>query len=166
MSTLLVLTPENGLPATSNGSSLKIVTVGSNSFFVQDFDAATDQSCAWRIPLQATPSGTVTGKFRGIMASATSGTVQLQVQISAITPGDTTDIDTTLSLDTADGGGTTVPGTAGYEFEISFTISHTDSMVAGDMVMVVFNRDADGTSGSDTATGNYRFTGGVIEDAA
>lgn len=166
MAPLIELHPNAAAPASSNGARYDHIVVSNDHLPCMKFDPTTDQSCAWSCRLSRTPSGTITVSLVGVMASATANSVRAQVQIGAYSPGDSIDLDTTFSLDTADSGGATCPGTAGYPFEITFTLTHVDSWAAGDQVIVRLNRDADQTSGTDDAAGDWCLTGGLISDAA
>lgn len=117
------------------------------------FDASTDEACYWSfICPQGGVGTTLTCIVYYAMASATSGAVYWQAALEAVTPGDSLDLDATTSIDTANSGNGTVPGTAGYMQSISITMTNKDSIAAGDLVWLKLNRDAD--NGSDTATGD------------
>lgn len=124
---------------------------------VADFDDTTDEQMAWafRLPADYASGGTV--KLQFWMASATSGNVVWSASLQAVTPGDSTDME---SLDTdGEGGGWStgteaVPGTAGYLDEASISPG-MDSAAAGDLVALHIRRDAD--NASDTATGDARL---------
>ncbi len=119
------------------------------------FDASTDETCYFTTVAPQGLTGTQTMVLKLCMASATSNAVGFQVQVEAITPGDATDTDATTSFDTVNNSSSTsVPATAGYEFEISITLTNTDSMAAGDYVRFSINRDADGSAITDSATGD------------
>ena len=143
-----------------------MVVVSNDKMYVLKFDAATDQAASFWFIMPRAPSGTITLTLQGIMASATTGAVRAQSQVGAVTPGDATDLDTTFSLDTANSAGATVPGTAGYLFSIAITITNTDSWAAGDLVQLRINRDADGTSGTDDASGDWYLTAVDLSDTA
>src|SRR6185295_19385944 len=87
----------------------------SNRRPVLAFDASTDETCYWTGVAWQGLTGTMTAVITYAMASATSGTVGFQVQIEAITAGDSTDTDAATSFDTVNNSAsTTVPGTAGF----------------------------------------------------
>jgi hypothetical protein len=100
------------------------------------------------------------------MASATANNVRFQAALEAITDGDATDTDAASSFDTANSNGVAVPGTAGYIDQLSITMTTADSIAAGDYCRLRINRDADGTSGSDTATGDAQVLAVELRDAA
>ena len=99
------------------------------------------------------------------MASATSGTVEFEVEVMAVTDGDSEDINDPNGWDLRNAGSVTVPGTAGYLDEISITLTHADSVAANDYVKVRVGRDADdGTN--DTATGDAEVVAISLEYTA
>ena len=117
------------------------------------FDADTDEMMMWafRMPgnYVSTPALTVLYK----MASATTGAVRFEGRIAAVTSGDAEDVDA-VAFGSTNSAGDTVPGTAGYLGDFSITLTNADSLAAGDFVVVWLNRDADGTTGTDDATGD------------
>lgn len=117
------------------------------------FDASTDEMCYWtfRMP-ESYASGPIL-KIQFKMASATTGSVRWEGRIAATTPGDATDVDA-KALATTNSTGDTVAGTAGHIKESSVTLTNADSLAAGDLVTVYLRRDADGTTGTDDATGD------------
>lgn len=129
------------------------------------FDASTAETCYWTFPWPQGITGSVTAEMQYFMASATSGKVDFEIQIEAVTPGDATDLDATTSFATANTiTAPTVPGTAGYLGTFSCTISNTDSWAAGDYVRLALKRDAaDGTN--DTAAGDCYICLGELREA-
>lgn len=130
------------------------------------FDAATDETAYWTGVAPQGITGTITVIAYCIMASATTGSVRLQAQLEAVTAADATDLDATTSFDTANSAGATVAGTAGYLFIVSVTMTNADSIAAGDYFRLSVNRDADGTSGTDDATGDLYILAVEFRDAA
>lgn len=130
------------------------------------FDAATDETAYWTGIAPQGLSGTITVILTIMAASATTGSFRWQAQIEAITDGDATDLDATTSFDTANSAGATVPGTAGYIDQVSITMTNADSIAAGDYFRLSVNRDADGTSGTDDATGDAYLLAVELRDAA
>jgi hypothetical protein len=127
----------------------------SNRRPVLGFDTSTSETCYWTAVIPQGWTGTVTAVISYAMASATSGGVAFDVAVEALTSGDATDTDATTSFDSVNNSAsTTVPGTAGYIDQISITLTNQDSIAAGDYVRIALNRDADGTSGTDDATGD------------
>jgi hypothetical protein len=117
------------------------------------FDDTTKETTISK-PFRWAASGTVTARVYFIMASATSGKVDFEIAVEAITAGDALDLDTSESFDTVNTGtAPTVPGTAGYLGTMDITLTNKDSAAAGDYVRLSLARDAaDGTN--DTATGD------------
>lgn len=118
------------------------------------FDASTVEACYWTLPWPQGATGTVSLVVTYMMASATSGKVDFEVAVEAVTDGDSVDLDATTSFDTANTiTAPTVPGTAGYIDQFSCTLTNKDSVAEGDYVRIRLERDADdGTN--DTATGD------------
>lgn len=99
--------------------------------------------------------GTLKASVGYIMASATSGKVDFEVSVEAVTDGDATDLDAGTSFDAVNAVNATVPGTAGHLDVIIVTLTNKDSAVAGDMITLKLERDADDAT-DDTATGDAR----------
>jgi hypothetical protein len=119
------------------------------------FDAGTAETCYWTFKVPAAGfAATVTAVVQYMMASATSGLIDFDIAIEAITSGDATDLDATTSFDTTNTmTADTVPGTAGFMKSFSITLTNRDSWAAGDYVRLSLRRDAaDATN--DTATGD------------
>ncbi len=126
------------------------------------FDASTDQTCYWTTIAPQGLSGALTAVISYIMASATSGNVDVDVAVEAVSDGDSTDLDAGDSFDTVNStDNTTVPGTAGYIDQISVTLTNADSMAAGDYVRFSLARDAS----EDTATGDMLVLAMEIREA-
>lgn len=130
------------------------------------FDATTDESCDWTFIARQGLTGAVTCVITYRAASAITGSVRWQASLEAITDGDATDTDAASSFDTANSNGAVVPGTAGYIDQISITMTTADSIAAGDYCRLRINRDADGTSGTDDATGDAQILAVELRDAA
>ncbi len=129
------------------------------------FDAATSEAAYWTSVAPQGLSGTITVILHCIMASAISGNVVFRGQLEAVTPGDAVDLDATTSFDTANSSGAVaVPGTAGYDFAVSITMTNADSIAAGDYFRLSINRDA--ANASDTATGDAYVLAVELRDGA
>lgn len=130
------------------------------------FDAAADEACDWTgiAPQGLTGAITVVVTYR--MASAITGSVRWQAALEAISDGDAVDTDAASSFDTANSNGVTVPGTAGHIDQLSITMTNADAIAAGDYFRLRLNRDADGTSGTDDATGDAQVLAVELRDAA
>lgn len=78
------------------------------------------------------------------------------VSVEAITAGDATDLDNVWSFDSVNTGEVDPLGTAGYETELTITLTNKDSVAAGDRVLFHIRRDCD--HGNDTATDDCYIT--------
>jgi hypothetical protein len=117
------------------------------------FDADTDEFAQFLFRATSYGSGNLTVTVLYSMASATAGAVYWAAQIRALTPGDSQDV-LTDTFATATGTSNTVPGTAGYAKDATITVSNLDSIAANDYVTLQVYRDANGTLGTDDATGD------------
>lgn len=125
-----------------------------NGQVVLDFDASTNESVVFQSVMpQRYDGGGVTVRLRLSMSSATSGDVDVDAAFELQT-GQAVTADGFAAVQSTDN--TTVPGTAGTEFEV--TISFTDgaqmdSVGAGDLFRLKITRDA----ASDTAAGDMQL---------
>lgn len=165
MTSRISLTPQSALPVQGGDAfpERKISGAsGSPGGHKLGFDDTTDNAAQWHIPYAPTyGSGNITVKVRYSMASAVANSVRIGAAICARTPGDSVSVEadafSTEALTTD-----TVPGTAGYEKELSITVTATDSIATGDELYVRIHRDAnDGTN--DTATGDFDLISVVVE---
>lgn len=155
--TRFVLTPNAAEFPASNFPQLMLV----NQRPVLAFDASTNETCYWTAAVPQGWTGTKTAYIYYIMASATSGDVDIDVAVEAVTDGDATDLDAGTSFDTTNStDNTTVPGTAGYMDVVAVTLTNNDSSAAGDYVRFSLTRDA----ASDTATGDMYVLAMEIRD--
>jgi hypothetical protein len=129
-------------------------------YFLQAaFDASADESLMWAFYMPGDYASAPVLDVLYKMASATSGSVRFEGRIAAITDGDATDADA-KAFATTNSAGDTVPGTtAGKIGGFSITLTNADSLAAGDFVIVQLRRDADGTTGTDDATGDCEVVG-------
>jgi hypothetical protein len=165
MATRFVLTPESAqFPNTNYPQLMSIHTT--ERIMVLAFDAGTAETCYWRSTVPQGWTGTITAVVNYAMASATSGKIDYEIQVEAVTPGDSLDIDSTTSYDTTNTiTAPTVPGTAGYVGTFTCTLTNNDSSAAGDLISFALKRDAaDGTN--DTATGDCYIASVEIRDGA
>lgn len=159
--TRAVLTPFSAEFPSSNFPGLTTV----NARPVLAFDAATQETAYWTLVAPQGLSGTMTAVISYMMASATSGNIEFEVAVEAITDGDATDLDATTSFDTVNASGAiTVPGTAGYPDQVSVTLTNADSIAAGDLVRISISRDADDAT-NDTAAGDLYFLVAELREA-
>lgn len=167
MTSRISLTPQTAIPVQGGNSFPALIAVGASGSpggMALDFDATTDMAAQWHIPYAPTyASGNITVKVRAAMASATTGNVRIGAAVCARTPGDSVSVEAdayaTEALTTQ-----AVPGTAGYEFETSITVSSVDSLATGDELFLRVHRDADdGTN--DTASGGFHLLSVIVEYA-
>jgi len=150
-----------GFPMSGFATALTV-----NARRVLAFDASSDEAVYFSDIAPQNISGTPTAIVTYMMASATTGAVRFQAAIEAVSDGDATDLDATTSFDTDNSAGATVPGTAGYIDQLSITLTNADSLAAGDYFRLRLNRDANGTSGTDDATGDCYVLGVELRDGS
>ncbi len=124
------------------------------------FGDTSDESGIWQFVMPPNFSSNLKCRLLYSMASATSGAVDMEVSVMATTPGDATD-ENIDSYDSTNVLVDAVPATAGYLKQMLFTLSSKDNAVAGDLVKIKINRDANNVS--DTATGDLELLGICIE---
>lgn len=151
-----VLEPQEAKLPTSNPMAID----ASGSKWKGLLDASTIESATWETVLYPFPSGTLKAKVYYTMASATSGTVEFDLDVDCFTDADAFDLDTT-SYGTANVLTATVPATAGYLDVLADAALNGDSCAQYDHMTVRILRDAtDGTN--DTATGDAELRKVVI----
>lgn len=118
------------------------------------YDASAQETAYWTLTAPQGITGTMTLVLTYMMASATSGNIEFEVAVEAVTDGDATDLDAGTSFDTVNASGAiTVPSTAGYIDQVSVTLTNADSVASGDLIRISISRDADDAT-NDTATGD------------
>jgi hypothetical protein len=130
------------------------------------YDAATQETAYWTsiAPQDLTSPFTVVITYT--MLSATSGLIEFEVAVEAVSDGDATDLDATTSFATVNAsGGTTVPGTAGYIDQVSVTLTNNDSIAAGDYFRLSVSRDSDDAT-NDTAAADLYLFAAELRDSA
>jgi hypothetical protein len=161
MATRAILTPLNAEFPATNFPALTFV----NTRPVLAFDASTAETCYWSLKAPQGITGTLTLVVQYIMASATTGKVDFEVAIEAISDGDTVDLDATSSFATVNTiTAPTVPGTAGHIDEFTCTLTNNDSITAGDYVRISLTRDA-GDATNDTAAGDCYVLNAELRDS-
>lgn len=120
------------------------------------FSATETQSSIWEFQMPVGFASALVAVIPFSMASATTGKIDVEVEIMAVAPGDPVNIDI-ASFDSPNKitGGTTVPGTAGFPEKITLPLINDDSIVAGSLVTVRISRDHDDVN--DTATGDLEL---------
>lgn len=162
MATRAILTPYSAeFPATNFPQLLKV-----NDRPALAYDAATDEAAYWTFIVPQGITGTMSVVISYIMASATTGNVRFEALVEAVTDGDSTDLDATTSFDSTNNAGSAVPGTAGFMKQLSITLTNNDTLAAADYIRIKINRDADGTTGTDDATGDCYVLAVEFKDAA
>lgn len=112
------------------------------------FDASTDEHLYWHFDMPSNYGSGLKTRVFYKCASATSGVAAFGAAISALTPGDSVDMDAD-ELASFNLGTGTVPGTAGYMNMIEIDMANDDSVAPGDSVILALRRDVseDGVSG-------------------
>jgi hypothetical protein len=115
------------------------------------FDATSEEWVTWqfRMPADYASAPVVVVTYK--MTSATSGGVVWDARLAAVTTGDATSVNA-KGFAAANTATSTVPGTVGYELDVSIAMANTDSVAAGDFVVLRMARAA--ADASDTATGD------------
>lgn len=158
----IVFTPASFVPDATNGPAQAALQ---NRPFLAYDDTTKETAYSYpvRLPDAYTGSGTLKADVYYMMASATSGKVNWEVQVEAVTASDALDLDSASSFDTANAGDETVPGTAGYLAVMTITLTNNDSCAAGDYLRIAVARDAaDATN--DTASGDGRILQVIVRE--
>ena len=128
-------------------------------------DASQTESCLWQFRLPDNYNSDPILNISYAMALTTSGKIDLEVDIMAVSDGDAQDIDS-ASFDTINEvvGGTTVPATAGFIDKFDIILTNNDSWSAGDLVIIRLHRDHD--DADDTATGDIEILASTLKYTA
>lgn len=155
MASLIVLSPNSAEFPTTNYPFLG----STNNRPTLAFDATTNETCYWSFIAPNSITGTLVLNVYYMMATATSGDVDVDVLVEAISDGENSadSFDTANSVDN-----TTVPATAGIIDVISVTLTNKDGIAAGDLVRIGLRRDA----ASDTATGDMLVLAVELQDGS
>jgi hypothetical protein len=130
------------------------------------FDAAADESCFWSLIAPQGLTASLAAVITYMMASATSGKVDFEIAVEAVSDNDALDLDANTSFDAVNTiTAPTVPGTAGYIDQITVALSNLDSLTAGDYFRLSLTRDANDAS-NDTAAGDCYVLGVELRDSA
>lgn len=134
-----------------------------NSIPVLDFDAATDESAVFLGVLPRNyASGGLTVTLHVMHSSATSGSSRWQVQIERMNTDEDAD-----SFATAGSAAATANATSGIISTATITFTDgaaMDSLAVGEPFRLKVTRDADGTSGTDDATGDAELVAVEIKE--
>jgi len=150
------------LPDDENDRLERIEISGGDRYAIS-FENASAQEVIWTFPeLPASyQGGTLKLEVLGI-SDATSGNVDLSAAVEAVTPGDSLDVGTAVSFDTANTASTAVAATAGHTFVSTVTLTNKDGAVKGDALRIKLTRSA-----SDTCTGTFKVLAAkVYEDVS
>jgi hypothetical protein len=151
--TLCVFSPNDNEPPVSAYATLD----SRNAHPCLDFDAATDEEAVFSSVLPAHyGGGGLTVELWWAASSATSGSVRWQADIERMNAGGP-DLDSDSFTGTFQSAGGTANATSGIltKTNITFTSgAQMDSLAAGEPFRLKIRRDADGTSGTDDATGD------------
>lgn len=149
-------------PASNFPQFLKLAAGGTDLRDALGFDATTSESCFWTFVAPQGITAPLTAVVTFSAATATTGTFQPDVSLEAVSSGDSLDLDSASSFDTANAGAaTTVAATAGFPLSISVTVTNNDSIVAGDLCRLKLARNI-----SDTAAGDIYVYSVELRDAA
>lgn len=129
------------------------------------FDDTADEETIWSLIMPAFTGAVKLNLFIS-MASATTGAARWEVLVEAVTPSDALDLDAAASFDSTNSAAFSAPATAGYMDKLSLTLTNKDGVAEGDLVRIKVRRDADGTTGTDDATGDAQLMKLSLTDAA
>lgn len=122
------------------------------------FDDTTSESIIFAFPMPAQyAAGTITLKVYYAMDTATTGDVDLDASIEAVTDAELVDLDSFDTVNSVDG--TTVPGTANDRDSVSITLTNKDSVAVGESVRLKLARDV-----ADTASGDLWVVGVELQE--
>lgn len=137
-----------------------------NTALVLDFDDSTDETCYFRCTMpRHYDGGGVTVSVRWMATSATTGTISLDVAFMSITD-DADDIDTKSFAAANNVNPTTASASGEADYvDIAFTDgADMDSVAAGEEFFLLVRRDADGTTSTDSMTGDMELLGIEIRE--
>lgn len=160
--TLAIFTPlHNEAPATA------AATLDTrNGHPVLDFDDSTDDEAVFTGVLPNNyGGGGLTVYTWWSFTSATSGAIRVDAQIEYVALS-TLDIDAD-SFAAVQSTGATAPGTSGQAVVAAITFTsgaQMDSLIAGHLYRLKIRRDADGTGGTDDATGDAELLAVKIDE--
>jgi hypothetical protein len=151
----IVLKPEEAQFLATAFPALQKVNGTNFPVFGLYYDATSDEAAFWAIPTPNYGSGNITITIYWYAATASSGNVSWEAQISAITPNDDTTNIEVRSLATLNHVQDTHLGTTPKRLHsCSITLTNTNSIAADDLVYIRIARDADSTNNTDDMTGD------------
>lgn len=147
--TLITFSPLCNEPPSTNYATIDF----RNSHPVLDFDASTDESAVFTGIMPRTYNGgTLSVIIMWSATSATTGSVRWQAFIEKIEEN-SLDIDSD-SFDSGSSAGETVPGVSGKSAYTQIDLNSVSGLEKGSLFRLKITRDADGTTGTDDATGD------------
>lgn len=158
----IILRPYGNEPPSASYATIDL----RNGHPVLDFDADADEEAIWTAVLPASyAGGGLTVNTWWGFTSAVAGSARIEVMIERMDVS-SLDIDAD-SFAASQSGAAAAPGTSGQfvKVAIAFTSgAQMDSLAAGEQFRVKVRRDANGTTGTDDATGDAEFLiGQVVE---
>jgi len=154
--TLAYFTALNGRPPSSNFATLD----SRNGVDVLDFDDTTDESVEFGGVMPRHYAGTtgVTVTVGWMATSATTGTISLDAAFKSVTD-DADDIDTKAYAAANNANPTTASASGEVDYAtITFTDgADMDSVAAGEYFQLKITRDANGTTSTDSMTGDMEL---------
>lgn len=161
--TMCVFGPNDNEPPNAN-----FATLDTRNFHpCLDFDAATDEEAVFTGVLPANyAGGGLTVELWWGASTAISGSVRWQADIERMNSGGP-DLDADSFTGTFQSAGGTANGTSGIltSTTIAFTSgAQMDSLTAGEPFRLKIRRDADGTSGTDDATGDAELFAVLVKE--
>lgn len=130
-------------------------------YLVAAFDGTNDEQLVWSVVCPADYASSPVLKLL-CYTTVTTGTFRFEGRVAATSSGDAQDI-RAKAFAATNSNGTTAPTTAGYLKLLSITLTNDDSMAAGDDLMILLRRDADGTTGTDDITADVLVKAAWIE---
>jgi len=105
-------------------------------------------SAQWQFRLPTDYSSTPVLKLGFTMSSDTSGELEYDVYVMAVSSGDSIELDAN-NFDTVNSNTIEVGSTAGYYKEVEVALDNFDSGAAGDLIIIALSRDAASDSTTD-----------------
>ena len=160
--TLLIFTPLNNEPPAAAFTTFDT----RNLHPVLDFDADSDEEAVFSAILpRRYGGGGLTVTCYWAFTSATSGLISTEAQIERIDTGSLDlDADSFAAIQAAGG---TAPGTSGQTVAINILFTagaQMDSLAAGEPFRLKIRRDANGTSATDSATGDAELVAVEVKE--
>jgi hypothetical protein len=157
--TLCVLTPQSNQPPATAYATPDV----RNSLLVLDYDADADESAVFvGILPRNYANGGLTVTLHIMHSSATSGTSRWEVAFERMNTDEDSD-----SFASAQSASCTASGTSGIISTATVTFTdgaQMDSVAAGEPFRLKVTRDANGTTGTDSATGDAELVAVEVKE--